>query len=99
MKIKRDKYLKQRGGTYKIYEIYCNCGQFLCNYQKDGKGVLYRLYLDRISDSTIESLKTKNKKSYWCRKCGSIFGTEMIFEKEKRKAIRRRFGKIQIDIV
>ncbi len=49
MKIKRDKYLSERGGTTKIIKVSCgSCGKLIFVYQKDGHGWLKRCYLNRI---------------------------------------------------
>lgn len=84
---KKDLYLKKRGGIYKIYKIYCeNCKTFLFNYQKDGKGILKRIYFDRID---------KIEKTFYegrCYHCGINFGIPYIYAKEKRPAIRLFVG-------
>ncbi len=49
MKIKKDKYLRKRGGTAKIIKVSCvQCRNELFIYQKDGPGWLKRCYLNRI---------------------------------------------------
>jgi len=49
IKIKKDKYFQERGGTAKIINVKCaNCGSLLFTYQKDGPGWLKRCYLNRI---------------------------------------------------
>ncbi len=84
IRFKNDKYKKARGGASRLMEIYCQkCNGIICKYQKDGPGSLKRMYLDRISDSTvILSGKTLN-----CSE-GHIVGTRMIYEKEDRPAFR-----------
>ncbi len=48
-KVKKDRFLKDRGGTFQILDIVCaKCGEVVLVYQKDGKGTLYRTYLNRI---------------------------------------------------
>lgn len=87
---KKDKYLKSRGGTFKIYKIYCkDCGAFLFHYQKDGPGILKRLYLDRIDQSKDLHLKGK------CHQCKKNFGVAYIYEKENRPAIRLFVGAVK----
>ncbi len=55
-RLKSDKFRKARGGRSKVLNIGCEkCGKHLFKYQKDGPGILKRLYLDRISES--ENLK------------------------------------------
>ncbi|PIP74570.1 MAG: hypothetical protein CO135_01120 [Candidatus Levybacteria bacterium CG_4_9_14_3_um_filter_35_16] len=82
-KFKRDKYRKTRGGTSHFLDLYCTkCKNHLLLYQKDGPGILKRLYLDRIlaPDELISS------KLLVCLKCSSLIGNLSIYEKEKRKA-------------
>ena len=51
-----DKYKKVRGGYSRLLEISCEkCGSVLCHYQKDGPGILKRMYFDRISGITPNS--------------------------------------------
>jgi hypothetical protein len=88
-KLKRDKYRKARGGVSIIYLIKCAaCGNNILVYQKDGSGILKRLYLDRI-------FKWQQKNNNFCQKCGVVFGNEYIYEKENRPAIRLYAGAIK----
>jgi hypothetical protein len=81
-KFKRDKYRKSRGGTSKFLDLYCaNCKNYLLLYQKDGPGILKRLYLDRI----LAPDKFANVKLLICRKCSRLIGNFDIYEKEKRE--------------
>lgn len=94
MKIKHDQFLRARGGTYKIYDIYCeNCGGYLFEYQKDGPGILKRLYYDRISKTASESIQWLDEARCW--HCGRTFGTPYIYEKEQRPAIRLFVGSLK----
>lgn len=81
MKLKNDKYRKIRGGYSRLLELRCsNCKQFLFNYQKDGPGILKRLYVNRI-----QKLVNTDKKLA-CGKCGKTLGNLGIYEKENRPA-------------
>ena len=92
MYIKRDKYLKSRGGTYKIYDLYCTrCNKKLFTYQKDGKGALRRLYLDRIKK--YHNKHTENKKVITCT-CKKMIGYKYIFPSEARTAIKLFSGSL-----
>lgn len=45
----QDKFLQLHGGESRKIRLFCtNCGNHLIDYQKDGKGELYRCYLNRI---------------------------------------------------
>ena len=80
---KTDKYRMARGGYSRLMDIHCReCGDKLFEYQKDGKGDLRRLYLDRIFP------KYPTTKELTCPTCGEILGSLYVYEKENRKAYR-----------
>lgn len=82
-KLKSDKYRKSRGGYSRLLELSCtNCKNLLFSYQKDGPGILKRLYLDRIFN-----FNNKNKKLI-CPKCKNTLGVLYIYEKENRPAYK-----------
>ena len=88
MKLKNDKYRKSRGGYSRLLELSCaNCGNRLFYYQKDGPGILKRIYFDRIFNSEL----IKNKELI-CSGCKHHLGTAIIYEKEKRPAYRLLLG-------
>jgi hypothetical protein len=83
MKIKKDKYLRERGGTAKIINVSCSkCGKLIFVYQKDGPGWLKRCYINRIISPNSYQTLAKNKdlketsqlKPLVCE-CGFIMGT------------------------
>lgn len=81
---KNDKYKRSRGGFSKLLDIRCRkCRQEICLYQKDGHGALYRLYIDRIFNSTIPL----NNKSISCHN-GHILAMKILYQKENRIAFR-----------
>lgn len=97
--IKRDKYTNTRDGNSHFLNLYCsNCKQHLALYQKDGQGSLLRLYLDRIfapkelSDWQFKGIEKNDIPSLKCLKCGQHIGSPMIYELEKRLAIRLNKG-------
>ncbi len=99
IKFKSDKYKKSRGGYSRLLDISCsNCGQHLCFYQKDGLGILKRMYLDRIFESTkysnLESLPLTKIPQLICSNCKQLIGVPYIYEKEKRLAFRLFIGSI-----
>ena len=65
------------------------------NYQKDGPGILKRLYLDRIDSSDNQKWKEK----LVCKKCGTVLGIYMIYQKENRPAYRLFAGAIEKKII
>ncbi|MEK7212972.1 MAG: hypothetical protein AAB678_00845 [Patescibacteria group bacterium] len=90
LKFKNDKFKKSRGGYSRWLLISCaKCKTSLLRYQKDGPGILKRLYLDRISD-----IEPKQKSNLVCNKCKTIIGVPIIYEKEKRRAFRLFVGAI-----
>ena len=93
-KFKNDKYKKARGGRSRLLEIICvNCQTPLFKYQKDGPGILKRLYIDRI-----EELKNQESQLI-CPKCKEHLGNLIIYEKENRPAYRLFVGAITKKIV
>ncbi len=93
-KFKSDKFKKARGGYSRWLEVSCEkCKEPLLIYQKDGPGILKRLYIDRIVKPIFVS------KSLVCKKCKALLGTMMVYEKEKRKAYRLFVGAVEKGIV
>ena len=92
-KIKKDKYQRARGGHSKIYEVACeHCKNKILTYQKDGDGVLKRMYRDRIVSWSQED-------SLSCNKCNRTFGINIIYQKENRPAIRLFVGSIKKHLI
>ncbi len=84
LKLKSDKYKKARGGSSKLLEISCaECGEIICDYQKDGPGSLKRMYFDRISNPVVSI----SEKSLKCSQ-GHLLGVAIIYKKENRPAFR-----------
>jgi len=102
--IRKDKYRKTRGGYSRILNLSCeNCKVHICNYQKDGPGILKRLYLDRISESKkysgLESNPIKEIPNLICDKCNKVLGVPYIYDKEKRLSFRLFVGAIHKKII
>ena len=82
--LKNDSYKKRRGGESKLLTISCRkCQSYICLYQKDGHGGLFRLYLDRIFEPAVAIFD----KELICPN-GHILAVAMIYEKENRRALR-----------
>ncbi len=86
-KLKKDKYLRERGGTAKVQNIACaKCGTVLLVYQKDGPGWLKRIYLNRIVSPKAfadlqyqyDATNYKTMKKLVCE-CGALLGTPMLY--------------------
>lgn len=84
-KIKRDKYLNERGGEAKFINVSCiKCGNLIFVYQKDmPRGWLKRCYLNRIvyPEKWVKlQYKIKELKDLGNLKCdcGEILGTPMM---------------------
>ena len=84
--MKRDKYLRVRGGKARMLNISCSqCGTFLLRYQKDGPGNLLRCYLNRIFiPEELEKMQRdpvirepKHMSTLVCAKCKTVIGTPM----------------------
>ncbi len=93
--LKKDRYVNARGGNSQFLDLYCSgCKQHLALYQKDGRGSLIRLYLDRIfapkelSDLCFQGLGKNTMPNLKCPNCGLLIATPMVYEPEQRLAFR-----------
>jgi hypothetical protein len=94
MQLKQDKYKRARGGHSRLLEIACSqCNTHICYYQKDGPGILKRMYLDRIHGPRTTSSQLV------CSKCKSLLGVKYTYAKEKRLAYRLFVGAISKKII
>lgn len=92
--MKNDRYKKARGSWSRMLEINCaKCGQHVCYYQKDGAGMLKRMYIDRIKG------RHSPRKDLVCNSCNDILGTQIIYRRENRPAYRLYVGAITKKIV
>ena len=92
---KNDKYKKNRGGYSRLLSLTCDkCKTPIFLYQKDGPGMLKRLYLDRIIAK--EKISGKN---LICNKCKMLLGIRIIYQKENRPAYRLFAGAVGKKIV
>lgn len=93
MHFKTDKFKKVRGGFSRLLDICCEkCNKHICYYQKDGPGILKRMYSDRMYP------ESKNK-TLACPKCNRLLGIRYIYEKERRPAYRLFVGSIKKTII
>jgi len=84
---KSDKYRKSRGGHSRWLLLHCEkCGHEIATYQKDGPGILKRLYLDRIIEP--QGIGQKKNKQLVCSACKTVLGLLTMYEKENRPAYR-----------
>lgn len=95
---KNDKYKRARGNYSRLLAITCaDCGEYICKYQKDGPGILKRMYLDRIFESSFEKqeeVELHKVKEFICTGCKQLLGTPIIYKKEARLAYRLFVGSI-----
>lgn len=92
LKLKRDKYRNARGGYSRFIEVTCSkCGNSVALYQKDGPGILKRMYIDRIflpeKWQKYQKSEIKSIPKLKCSNCGQLIGNPYIYEKEKRNAL------------
>jgi phage FluMu protein Com len=77
-----------------MLQLSCShCSNVLFRYQKDGPGILKRLYLDRIQDYSSTASKLV------CPQCKEMLGVKIIYKKENRSAYRLFTGAIAKKIV
>ena len=93
-KFKNDKYRKARGGKSNVLDITCDhCEKHVTYYQKDGPGMLKRMYVDRFIDTQPRS------KDLAYQHCGRVLGQEITYKKEDRPAYRLFAGAVHKKIV
>lgn len=92
--MKNDTYRKVRGGYSRILQLSCShCGKELFKYQKDGPGILKRLYIDRIVNNPAITSNLS------CPQCKEVLGVKIIYKKENRPAYRLFMGAVSKKIV
>jgi len=94
-----DAYRKARGGYSRLLAVSCaRCGTHLFYYQKDGPGILKRLYLDRIYQSNaytgLQHLALRQIPQLICPHCREHLGIPIIYQKEQRLAFRLFEGSV-----
>jgi hypothetical protein len=103
MEWKNDPYRQARGGYARLLAVSCaTCGTHLFYYQKDGPGIVKRLYLDRIYQShAYEGLQHRalpHLPQLLCLHCGEHLGTPIVYQKEHRLAFRLFAGAVTTKI-
>ncbi len=96
-KFQSDKFKKARGGFSRWLQVFCeSCIAPIVIYQKDGPGILKRMYLDRmVNVDTHKWLKSNLE----CPKCKTLLGVPIIYKKEDRPAIRLFAGAVGKKII
>lgn len=93
-KYKNDRFQKNRGGSSRVLDIRCSkCAEHVAYYQKDGPGILKRMYVDRFIDMTPTG------SDLICTKCQQSLGTKFNYKKENRPAYRLYVGAISKSII
>src|SRR5664279_4959329 len=93
-KFKRDQYQKNRGGSSRVLDIICDhCDEHVAYYQKDGPGMLKRMYVDRFID-----LSTSGD-SFICPSCNTELGKLINYKKEDRPAYRLFAGAVKKKVI
>ena len=76
--MKKDKYLRVRGGTARMLDIHCaKCGAWILKYQKDGVGQLLRCYLNRFA-SRWPTTRPCSRVAYAWSGCGGCITDELV---------------------
>lgn len=100
LKLKNDRFRAHRGGTSFLLNIVCaGCKNIVLVYQKDGRGGLHRLYLNRIlyppsleqlqHDQTVRG--SQDMSNLTCTSCNAVIGLPMEHS-DGRLAFRLRPG-------
>ena len=103
MEWKNDTYKQVRGGYARLLAVSCaTCGTHLFYYQKDGPGIVKRLYLDRIYQSHayagLQHRTLQHLPHLLCLHCGEHLGIPIIYQKEQRLAFRLFAGAVTTKI-
>ena len=103
MEWKNDTYKQVRGGYARLLAVSCaTCGTHLFYYQKDGPGIVKRLYLDRIYQSHayagLQHRALQHLPHLLCLQCGEHLGMPMLYQKEQRLAFRLFAGAVTTKI-
>ena len=94
---KNDRFKKNRGNSSRWLLLSCEkCKTPFCFYQKDGPGILKRLYLDRMTSVKNEVIVGKD---IVCNNCKNMLGVYTIYEKEDRPAYRLFSGTVVKKII
>jgi hypothetical protein len=100
-KLKKDRFSKARGGASQFFNIFCSqCRTWILLYEKDRRGNLFRLYLDRIhAPENLAALKNQytvhsvnDISPLKCSNCNNLVAVGMIYEPENRLAYRLIYG-------
>ena len=92
---KTDAYRRTRGGYSRLLELSCEgCKAVICLYQKDGPGMLKRLYTDRMIPEP-----TRTAKQLVCEHCERVLGALITYKKEDRPAYRLFVGAMNKKII
>jgi hypothetical protein len=90
----KDKFQKNRGGTSRVLDVLCeHCKKHVTYYQKDGPGILKRMYLDRFIDTNPTDEKLV------CTNCKRQLGILINYKKENRSAYRLFVGSVNKKII
>lgn len=97
--LKSDKYREARVGHSRLFRIYCKpCGAEILTYQKDGPGILERMYLDRIvmpeQLAQLCVLPISKIPNLVCSNCDSWLAAPYVYKKENRKAYKLFVGAV-----
>lgn len=104
VKLKSDKFRKVRGGHSRFLDVCCeHCEAKVLVYQKDGPGILKRIYLDRIfapeSLVNLQHLAIDMVPNLVCLECETVLGVPFVYKKEKRNAFRLFVGAVTKKVV
>ena len=99
IRLKNDKYRKARGGYSRFLEIHCEkCNAAIAIYQKDGPGLLKRMYIERIASpeyfSKLRHIPIQKVPKLACPRCKQLIGIPYIYAKEKRPTFRLFEGSV-----
>jgi hypothetical protein len=93
-KFQEDRYRRARGGSSRVVDVTCDvCKAHVAYYQKDGPGILKRLYWDRFIDGMPDT------DQLICRSCNGVLGIKYVYQKEHREAYRLFAGAVNKKVI
>lgn len=97
---KQDTFRQKRGGWSRFLLVSCDggdCGQPVLLYQKDGPGMLKRIYLDRIV--APKQAQMSDSERLICKHCDRILGMQITWHKEDRPVYRLFAGAVRKSVI
>ncbi len=81
-------HCKNVRGSHILFVACGYCKTDIAEYQKQGRGNLLKMHIDRVKRSSIDL--SKPKKALFCPNCGEQLGTKIRLKREKKDVYRMK---------